>query len=294
MSGARVVKPIAVTEDTLVSTTVTLGTQLWVAGTSYPMDALVELGNRSYKSLVPANLGNVPGATASALKWQDIGPSNPWAMFDNQVSSQSVALSTMTVVIRPQQNINSLCLLNMQAITAHVTVTDGPGGPVVYEYEAEDGTVISNWYEYFFEPYSYIKKIILTDIPPYINAVITITLTGDVVAVGFLSVGTFYDIGEVEYGAGVELKDYSQVSTSKYGVTTYEPGKTARDVSYPVEIKAFDEDRVLDLISSLSGVPCVWIGPRNVLTVFGIYSSMRMTIPYPTTTLYTLTIKGMI
>lgn len=292
----RVVKPIQIGEANLVSTTagVTTGAQVWSTATAYAAGAQVEHRARLYRSMTPANTGNIPGAASSADKWLGIGPANAWAMFDAQVSSQTTASYALTVVLRPLQHTNSLVLLNMRALTASIVITDGTGGPVVYSRTELDGTVITDYYEYFFEPYAYVRRMVLTDIPPYANATITIRLTSDTdAAVGYLSCGTTYELGDVDFGASVELRDYSQVSTDKYGTTTYLQGKSAKDINYQIMITAAHEDRVLDLIASLSGVPCVWVGPRNVLTTFGICGSMRMTVQYPTHTLYNLTIKGM-
>ena len=167
----------------LVSSNATEAYSAWAVGTTYAKDAFVDYGTHIYQSLVNSNTGNQPDI--SPTQWVLIGPDNTHAMFDDQVSTATTRSSPLTVVLATGLA-NAMALFGLVGTQATITVTDGAGGPTVYSRTVNlDGTFIFDWYQYFFEPYVQIEELVLTDLPPYPSARMTVSVSGaGTVAVG--------------------------------------------------------------------------------------------------------------
>lgn len=292
----KVIKPITFTEAMLVSSTATEPYAAWAAGTTYAKGARVRYGARTYESLVASNVGNTP--TTSPTSWVDIGPTNTLAMFDDEVSTATTATNSLTVVLATGL-VNSMALVNVTGASATVTVTDGAGGPVVFTRTIDlDGTIIGDWYQYFFEPYVQKEELTITDLPPYVNARLTVTVTATgPVGIGNLVFGTIYELGEVGLGASLGTDDYSTVTTDEFGVATLVRRNSAKRSELQLLIARNQMRKVFQVLDDLRATPCVWIPSPDdqdaPLSVFGIRSSFRVVVEYPSDVLCSLELKGM-
>lgn len=292
----KVIKPTPFVESMLVSSTATEAYAAWLAGTTYAKGARVRYAGRIYESLVASNTGNTPNtATAS---WVDIGPTNTLAMFDDEVSTATTATGSLTVVLSPGL-INSMALVNLSGTTVTISVTDGAGGPVVFSRTIDlDGTIIGDWYQYFFEPYVQKSELTITDLPPYANARLTVTVTATgAVGVGNLVFGTIYELGEVRFGVSLGTDDYSAVNTDEFGITTLVRRNSAKRSELQLLVARNQMRKVFQVLDDLRATPCVWIpSPEDQdapLSVFGIRSSFRVVVEYPNYVLCSLELKGM-
>lgn len=295
----KVVKPTPfVAANHLVSSTATETYAAWSAGTTYAKDAIVRHTTWLYQSLTDANTGNTPGA--SPLAWVQIGPTNAYAMFDDQVSTSTVASMDLSVVLTPGYS-NSLALLGLVGNEVSVAITNGVDGPSVYSKTVSlDGTFIYDWYMYFFEARVQVGEVVLTDIPPYVNAVLTVTLSasaGDV-AVGQLVFGTFYELGDAQYGATAGIIDYSRKDTDDFGVTTFVKRDFSKRMSLRLMLDAAQMNKVQRILGDLRATPAVWIGAEGdqylPLVVYGFYRDFAIEVAYPTKSYCSLEIEGLI
>lgn len=294
----KLLKPITFQESQLTSTTATEAIATWLIGTTYALGAKVQYGSRLYESLVGSNLGNQPDT--NPVKWLDYSPDNKHAMFDSQVNTQTTKTSPLTVVVEPEAAINSLGYLNITGTQLVVTVKDAPAGTTVYTNTIDlDGTIILDWYMYFFEPYDFKTEVILTNIPSYPTAEITTVLSGgSTVAIGSMVYGTLYDLGGTQYGASVGIRDYSIKTTDDFGNTTFVQRAFSRRLEAQVFIDNQRLNSIYKLLSDVRAVPSVWIGSDDStlspLVVFGYYKDFNVTIQYPTYSMCSLTIEGLI
>lgn len=296
----KVVKPTLFNAAThLVSSTATELYAAWSAGTTYAKDDRVDYGTFIYQSKVNSNTGNTPGDWTAF--WALVGPDNTHAMFDDQISTSTVSASPLTVVVAPGYS-NSVALLGLVGNQVTLTVTDGSGGPTVYSRTFDlDGTFIYDWYMYFFEPYVQIGEVVLTDLPPYVNARMTMTLsaaTGDV-SIGQFVFGTFYDLGDTEYGASAGIIDYSRKDTDvTTGVTTFTRRAFSKRLSARLMIDAIQMNKVQRVLADLRATPAVWIGAEGdeylPLVVYGFYRDFNIEVAYPTKSYCVLEIEGLI
>jgi hypothetical protein len=296
----QVIKPIIFLDSQLISTTAVETYPTYAAGTTYAIDAFVVYLNKVYQSLQASNTGHTPDS--SPTFWQYISVGNKQAMFDSEVSTQTTATTSLTTVVAPAVIINSLAYLELQGTQLQVEVRDGAGGTIVYNKTiALDNTIILDWYMYFFEPYNPKTEVILSDVPPYLNARITTTLTGSsgsTVKIGSMIYGTVYKLGTTQYGVSSGIRDYSVKQTDDFGNTTF----LQRAFSRRMEANVFMNNTALAfnqrLLASLRAVPAVWIGSTednfSPITVFGYYRDFNIDISYPTFSLCRIEIEGVI
>ena len=217
----KVVKPTVITSAMLVSTSAVELYGAWNAATVYALNAYCTLAssNRIYQCIQGPSTNNAP--ETSPLYWADVGPMNQWAMFDDKISTATTAPASLTVVL-DTGFINSLALFGLVGATATITATNGAGGPVVYSATIGlDGTIVADWYQYFFEPFVQLGSLVLTNIPPYSALRLTVTVTGSTAAIGNLVVGTSYDLGDTQLGATVGIMDYSQKTTDAWAASAW-------------------------------------------------------------------------
>lgn len=292
----KVIKPITFTTAMLVSSSAAESAPAWAAGTTYAKGAVVDYGTHLYESLVNSNAGNTPDA--SPAQWLLTGPDNTHAMFDDEVSTQTTATTSLTVVLAPGI-VNSLAMVNVTGSTATVTVHDAPSGNQVFSRVFDlDGTIISDWYQYFFEPYVQKQEVTLTDLPPYADAQITVTVTGvGTVGLGNLVTGTFYQLGEALFKPTLRTDDYSLVTTDAFGKTTLTRRNSSKRTDVQIMLERGQLRKVYQILDELRATPAVWIASEresdSPMTVYGIRSGFSIVVEYATHCLANLELKGM-
>lgn len=298
MSGFSVVRPIQITDAMIVSSTAPeTEYAAYVATTDYAVGERSIYSHKIWESVQTPNVGHTPGT--DALYWADKGATNQRAMFDALVSTQTVIASPLTTVIKPGYA-NSLTLFGLGGSDIQVTARNGLAGPIVYDRAVSlDGSIITSLYEYFYEPFVQLSSVVLTDLPTYGDIHITVALTGPGdVKCGFLSAGTNYEIGDAQFGATVEIIDYSRKDTSASGVTTLMVGEFSKRLSAEVLVDNLRFNKVMRVLESLRATPCAWITTDVLglepLTVFGFYRGAPLTVDNFTNSRCNIDIEGLV
>lgn len=302
----KVIHPIEITDAMLISSSVAepdTGETAWSSGTTYSAGQEIYLASthRKYRSVQGSNLNHNP-ATDDGTWWLEIGGTMKWAMFDDYVGTATEDTSPLAVTIAPGL-CDGLFLYGLVGTTANVTITDGAGGPTVYDRDLDLLTPsITTWYDYYFGAFRQVPYFVLADLPPYLNARITLTVEGDsTVACGVMAPGRIYTIGQTQYSPRVGIKDYSRkVVDADTGFTTLTQGRFAKTLRADVRLFSTTFAEVHSTLESLRATPCVWIadsdgdGAIEPLTVYGFYRDFYLVIDKPTGGLYTLEIEGMV
>ena len=294
----KVVKPTTLTAAMLVSTDAAETYSAWNAATAYVLDDIVlrTTTERLYQRLVAGTTATAP--ESDTVNWLDIGPSNKWAMFDGEISTATTKSTSLTVVLKPGY-VNSLALFGLVGSNLAVTVRDALAGNIVYTLSQDlDGTIIADWYQYFFEPVVQLAELVLTDLPPYGDAHITVVLTGTgTVECGICLVGTFYPLGDTQYGASVGIIDYSRKETDAFGVTTFVRRAYSKRMSAKLMLDNVQMNKVQRVLADLRATPCAWIGAGDVtyapLQVYGFYKDFSIEVAYPTASYCSLEVEGL-
>ena len=294
----KVIQPVIFQTSQLLSTTAVETYSNYAAGTSYNTGDKVIYNYRVFESLVSSNTGNQPDTNPT--KWLDIVPANRYACFDNTISTQTTGTSPLVIEVQPGKICNSLSLLNISGATSlQVEVKDDVGGDVVYTKTINlDATSILDWYMYFFEPFDIRDTVVLTDIPPYANAVIKVTLTGGgSISLGNFIYGTATEIGSTQYGVTFGIRDYSVKDTDDFGNTIFVKRAFSRRMEPQLMLDNTKLRYVSRLLNELRATPTVWVGSEDAqyepLVIFGFYKDYSVDIQYPTASLIRLEIEGM-
>lgn len=247
------------------------------------------------------NKGNPP-TTDDGTWWIDVGPSNKWAMFDLLRSTATTGPSPLTVVITPGRRIDSIGLVGLVADSLEVTVTSVAGGGTVYHY----GPVYLlnrpclGWYDYFFSEFRYRSEAALFDLPPYTDAVITITLTraSGNAACGGLVIGQSAYIGRTQHNATHEGLNFSRIERDSFGNSSLTPRRTVPKTNQQVRASKANVPRLLLLIEDLNAVPAFWSGIDDqdsgyfgALLIVGIYKTFAINMDQPNEALVTLELE---
>jgi hypothetical protein len=213
-----------------------------------------------YESLVAGNIGQ---ALTNATKWQEVGPTNKFAMFDNKRNTKTVVPSPMTVSITAGRRVDSIDLSEMVNVST-INISMVNGVDTVFSY-AEDLVTrdVFSYYDYCFKPFSTKKTVARFDLPQYTSGLITIvfTATSGNVEVGSVIVGSSIYIGET---LSNPTRDYTNYST----VTRLFDGSIATLVQRPGIPKSrqtvlFEKGKaqmISDLLLTLDATPAAWSG----------------------------------
>lgn len=298
----NVLEPTEITDAMLVSSSVDEDDfPEWNAATNYTLGTQVIrlTTHRVYTNLVAGVDATLPeNATGGETpRWQDVGATNRWKMFDDAAATQTVGSSPLEVVLDPGF-VSGLAMLDIDGATeAEVVITDGPAGPEIYNQTFDlDGTVVTTFYDWFFAPQRQLRQAVLVDLPPYNNPRVTVTLTGTAPALGTLQVGVTHGLGRTISRPRVGINDFSRREKDPFGVTTLVRRDYARRMSAVVLVDNIDLNAVYEIFARLRGIPCVWIGSTvsrfGPLVVYGFYNSFDIEIPYAVHSLCSLEVEG--
>ena len=293
----QVLKPLPCYPSMLVSSNAVESYPTWAVGTTYAKDDIVVYETGLYQSLTNSNVGNTP--SIDTVNWVYYGASNTCAMFDGQVSTQTVSTTPLTVTVAPGNYYNSVALLNLNAISATVTVTAG-AETLFDETYALDETIIVDWYQYFFEPYALKTSLIIDNIPPSLSAVLTVSLsntTGLAVKIGEMKFGSIYTLGDSEYGASLGIIDYSVKETDSFGVTTFVERSFSKKLSTSVFCLNENLTYITSVLQSLRATPTVWVYSDqqqfSPTIVYGYARDWSIDIAYQNHSLLSIEIEGL-
>jgi hypothetical protein len=268
----------------------TLGEIVGVTGTAV---LLADQGAANPVFSSAPNVGNDPAtdlALDTPLWWKEVSATNRWKAFDNKVGSQTSQATSITYCITPGQVYDSIAFLNLDAITVQVVLTDPVEG-VVYDHTTDlQTTVISgagttiDWYTYFFSSIFRTTDIAILDIPPYLNAVVdvTITYTGETAKVGAIVLGLQSTIGTTRWNPNIGIHDYSIKAVDEYGVYSVSERAFSKRMSCDIEIEFASIPDVQNLLALYRSTLLVWIGVENFspLIVYGFYKDFSIVIPH--------------
>lgn len=239
--------------------------------------------HRIFESQIAANIGHPPtdpiNQFGTIVYWLDVGPTNRWAMFDGEVSSQSTATTSMTVVLKPGP-FNAIYIDGMDAANLSITVKNSPGGTVIFTFNgALQGSVPTNYYDWYFMPFAPLRVKLLTGIAAYNNMELTATISGTVgstVKCGVLAVGLLQVLGQTQQGAKAKPKNYGYVKIDDYGRAVIKKGKAATDVTASAKIDSYEARNVQAILEQVIGgagmLSCSDSDDYSGLTKWGLIS----------------------
>jgi len=297
----RVIKSIETTDAILTYSNILENEHpLWVSGTTYSINAKVIYNHRIYNRIVSGAGTTTPDL--DLVNWLDLGATNKYRMFDNIISSVSSRTGGIQFTLTPNQVVNSIALLNVNATTVRVVMTDPIEG-VVYDQtkELRSSSEVIDYYSYFFAPLVSLTDLntaIFLDLPSKPTATITVYISSGtgLVEVGEVVYGIQSVIGRTNYGTSIGIKSYSRKDVDEFGKVTVVKRKNSKYCEYDVDIDNNNLAYVQRLFQDIDSVPCLFIGNPDMeeLIVYGFYSDFKSTISFPTVSKCTLRVEGLI
>ena len=173
----KIIPPITITPALLTSTNVAITETAWTAGT-YATGTRRYVDTDLYEVVASPSTAQSPadGVLANPPTWILVGKINRFKMFDFRIGDATTNSGTIEVEISPGQIVNAIAAFEVYARTVHVTITDPIDG-VVYSKTIKllDNSEVLDWYSYFFSPIRRETEFILTDLPSYSTAVLSVT-----------------------------------------------------------------------------------------------------------------------
>ena len=297
----RVIKSVVTTDAILTSSNIPEDEYpAWVSGTSYTALDKVIYEHKIYERIVTGTGTTTP--ELDQANWLDVGYTNRYRMFDNIISSVSSRTGGIEFTLKPNQTVNGIALLNVNASTVRVVMTDPVEG-VVYDRtkELRISTNVVDYYTYFFAPLMDLGDIdsaIFLDLPNKPTATITVYVSSGVglVEVGEVVYGVQSIVGRTNYGTAIGITSYSRKDTDEFGKVTVVKRKNSKYADYDIDIDNTNLAFVQRLFQDIDSVPCVFIGNPEMeeLIVYGFYKDFKATISFPTVSKCTLRVEGLV
>ena len=297
----RVIKSVVTTDAILTSSNIPEDEYpAWVSGTSYTALDKVIYEHKIYERIV-TGVGTIT-PDLDQINWLDSGYTNRYRMFDNIISSVSSRTGGIEFTLTPNQVINGIALLNVNASTVRVVMNDPIEG-VVYDRtkELRSSSNVIDYYSYFFAPLINLMDLdtaIFLDLPNKPTATITIYVSSGVglVEVGEVVYGVQSIVGRTNYGTAIGITSYSRKDTDEFGKVTVIKRKNSKYADYDIDIDNTNLAFVQRLFQDIDSVPCVFIGNPEMeeLIVYGFYKDFKATISFPTVSKCTLRVEGLV
>ena len=296
----RVIKSVVTTDAILTSSNIPENEYpAWVSGTSYTALGKVIYQHKIYQRIV-TGAGTTP-PDLDQVNWLDGGYTNRYRMFDNTLSSVSSKMGGIQLTLTPNQIINGIALLNVNASTVRVVMNDPVEG-VVYDKtkELRSSSNVIDYYSYFFAPLlsENLETAIFLDLPSKPTATITVYVSSGagLAEVGEVVYGVQSIVGRTNYGTAIGITSYSRKDTDEFGKVTVVKRKNSKYADYDIDIDNNKLSVVQRLFSEIDSVPCVFIGNPDMeeLVVYGFYKEFKATISFPTVSKCTLRVEGLI
>ena len=297
----RVIKSVVTTDAILTSSNIPEDEHpVWVSGTSYTALDKVIYEHKIYERIV-IGAGTTP-PDLDQINWLDDGYTNRYRMFDNIISSVSSRTGGIEFTLTPNQVINGIALLNVNASTVRVVMNDPIEG-VVYDRtkELRSSSNVIDYYSYFFAPLINLGDLdtaIFLDLPNKPTATITVYVSSGVglVEVGEVVYGVQSIVGRTNYGTAIGITSYSRKDTDEFGKVTVVKRKNSKYADYDIDIDNTNLAFVQRLFQDIDSVPCVFIGNPEMeeLIVYGFYKDFKAIISFPTVSKCTLRVEGLV
>lgn len=297
-TAVKIVKPITINSSILTSTNVSDNPPAdWNAGTAYAVDAeaVVPSLHAVYVRLVAGTTATSP--ELDPVNWVYKSPSNDYAMFDGSNSTQTSNATSIDVTVEPGTITNTMALLNCDAQTIDVVMTETITGDLLDEtYDMQSPPTQSNWYAYFFDEITY-KKDLIIDLPSSSTAEINVVINHPTTAkCGTMLLGKAFYVGDgIQFGASVGIQDYSRKELDQFGNYNLIERNFAKRANWSIWIGANEVDNLQNLLADIRATPTLFVGSNEYTStaIYGFYKDFDIVIQYAENSLCNMQIEGL-
>lgn len=299
----KLIKPVDITEPKLVSSNVSESDYpVWSSTATYAIGNRVMLDHQVWEAVAAVPTGVKPGAetvtSENPAKWQLIGATNRWRMFDDKLESLTTNPGTITVTIKPGAVVNSIAMFNVSGKSVLVQMVDAGEGVVYSKTVTLVDAGVTNWYDYFFLPVELRTDLVLLDLPAYgsANIVVTVDAGAEQAAVGHFVVGAQQELGTALYGTSVGINDYSIKKVDDFGNTTVVRRSYSNRADFDIVLDTPTVGRVRRLLAEMRATPVVWIGEESyeATILFGYYKDFTLVFSGPSVSEGSISVEAIV
>lgn len=258
-------------------------------------------GSGTHTAVLSTNLGNTP--ESSPLHWVEVQATNRWAPFDSRITSTATDGSPITYILEPGVPFDSIGLAGLVGVTDVHLLVEVAGQPdpihdVTYDLDA---TVITDWEEWLFAADELRRSYAILGIQGWAAATVTLTFTGPAdIGVGMILIGKAKNIGKMTYQPRIGITDYSTKETDTWGNVVIQERGFSRTLEGRLEIDNSAVESVRRALEAVRATPVMVVGVLDhdqltePLTVVGFYREFQIEVAYPTKSLATLSMEGLV
>ena len=295
----KVLVPTVITDAMLISSSVPENDYpVWVSGIVYAVGyRVIRPDIHSVFECNVAGSGTIPpenSLTGDLPKWLYVGKTNRWRAFELGSSAQSIGSSDWTYVLQPG-TLSGLALFGVTG--SQLTVTMTVSGSTVYtQTKPLLQSRATNWYEWLFGGVKQHTSVVLTDLPAYRLALVTVSILGTLPSVRSIAFGLIYFIGGTQRRAEFGITSFSLQKVDQWGTYTFQRRKNTKPLKFVLSVDNDKLESIATLLYSLDSVVCVWIGADDdrlkILTTVGYFQEFTGVVPYLSYTDMSLKIQG--
>lgn len=277
----------------------------WNSGTTYTFTTgeakLVNYNKKLYQLIATTTVNTTLPSSTSPNYWVEAGPSNRWASFDLLRNSATKGRTQVTIVLKTGIRADTAVLVGMKGVrNAIITVYSAAGGGTLYTLNKDltDRDSMS-WYDYFFNPIVTRGSAVFAYLPPFTDALVSITLLGNDIELGGIIIGKAIFLGSVQRGIRSDAINFSSVSRDIFGNATMIQRRSIPKVDMTLYADTALVNTIRAARTQLNAVPAAWIGLEDVLDqpyfetmlVIGFYKNFTINIDNPINILVNLELE---
>jgi hypothetical protein len=286
----KMIIPSVVTDTTLVSSTVAepsgADPVVYNAANDFALGDKVFVGTGFHKIYECIQAHTAAGGAqsptaANSLYWVVQRSTNRWKAFDQYIGDPATKADNAEWVVNFPEIVTAVALFGLSAATVQVVMDDADS---VERYnrtiELDDNSGVSDWATYWFSPSIRRRNLVLTDLPPYADANVTITVTntGGTVLVGQIVVGLVEVLGDTLDEVDLGIDDFSRKTRDDFGRFEITQRDYSEKMALSFVVDTFRIRYIRNRLAERRGLPTVYATDTryddNEYSVYGFFPVM--------------------
>lgn len=272
MSGLIIAVPVKITDANIEALSVPEDDYpAWDAASTYALgDYVIVTGvdvHQVWRSVVADNIGHNPLDETdlnNPTYWSLEGNTNAYKMYDQYISTQTVASEAISFTLVGLGQVNCLGFFGMAGDTVTLNISDEDGTFISSETrELVSYATFASEYDWFFTPFLSVDFVVFKDMPPYFNARFEVIVTGVTCKIGAVVPAYGYEFKPITRNSSNTPKDYSIKTELTPGIFQFVKGPSALESQLEFGYDDSQIDLLNRLVKQQMSVPTLVIGSED-------------------------------
>ncbi|WOI45840.1 hypothetical protein [Acidovorax sp. BLS4] len=282
--GMGLIAPIAISPANMTINVPASTLPAWAQNTAYANGVeVIDAATRIiYRSLKDGNTGNVPAISATA--WQARGVEERMRLFDASLGSYVEVNDMIEIVVTPGRVVTDVAVFGAATHAVQVLMVDPTEGQV---FDSDDVIMLrpsgnSHW-GYFFNPIEREDRVLISGLPAYARATITIRIKnpGLKARCAEVVIGRALWLGNTQWRPSLTFDDFTEKTRDRWG--GWQIGSEAAysdKMKLQVLVEGAQFDRTRAQVIPYRNKPVVWIGARGYtsLMTYGFLTAFELVL----------------